>query len=126
MSTTGVLVTGRRPRRRVSLAALTRLASVAWDPQSYRNLLYLLLALPLGIAYVTVLAVGLSAGAGLAVILVGLVLLLATVFALRAMAAVERLLARRLLRVTTPPPIEGGIDLPWRQRIQLWLRDPVT
>ena len=125
MSTTGVLVTGRR-RRRPSIASLTRVASVAWDPQSYRNLLYLLLALPLGIAYVTVLAVGLSAGAGLAVILIGLVLLLATVFALRAMAAVERTLARRLLRVTIHPPIEGGIDLPWRQRVQLWLRDPVT
>ena len=125
MSTTGVLVTGRR-RRRPSLASLTRIASVAWNPQSYRNLLYLVLALPLGIAYVTVLAVGLSAGAGLAVILVGLVLLLATVFALRAMAAVERMLARKLLRITIHPPIEGGIDLPWRQRVQLWLRDPVT
>jgi signal transduction histidine kinase len=125
MSTTGVLVTGRR-RRRFSLASLTRFASVAWDPQSYRNLLYLLLALPLGIAYVTILAVGLSAGAGLAVILVGLVLLLATVFALRAMAAIERMLARRLLRIAIHPPIEAGIDLSWRQRVQLWLRDPVT
>jgi signal transduction histidine kinase len=125
MSTTGVLVTGRH-RRRLSIASLTRLVSVAWDPQSYRNLLYLVLALPLGIAYVAVLAVGLSAGAGLAVILVGLVLLLATVFALRAMAAVERMLARRLLRIAIHPPIEGGIDPSWRQRVQIWLRDPVT
>jgi signal transduction histidine kinase len=126
MSTTGVLVTGRRRRRRLSLASITRFASVAWDPQSYRNLLYLLLALPLGIAYVAVLAIGLSAGAGLAVILVGIALLLATVFALRAMAAVERLLARRLLRIAIHPPIENGIDLSWRQRVQVWLRDPVT
>jgi signal transduction histidine kinase len=126
MSTTGVLVTGRRRRRRLSLASITRFASVAWDPQSYRNLLYLLLALPLGIVYVAVLAIGLSAGAGLAVILVGIALLLATVFALRAMAAVERLLARRLLRIAIHPPIETGIDLSWRQRLQVWLRDPVT
>src|SRR5918999_2683393 len=98
MSTTGVLVTGRR-RRRLSIASLTRLASVAWDPQSYRNLLYLALALPLGVAYVTILAVGLSAGTGLAVILVGLALLLATLFAVRAMAALERMLARNLLRI---------------------------
>ena len=84
------------------------------------------LALPLGVAYVTILAVGLSAGTGLAVILVGLVLLLATLFAVRAMAALERTLARNLLRITIHPPIEGGIDITWRQRIQLWLRDPVT
>ena len=125
MSTTGVLVRGRRPRR-LSVASLARFARVAWDPQSYRNLLYLVLALPLGVAYVTVLAVGLSAGAGLAVILVGLVVLLATLFALRVMAMVERMLARNLLRVTIHPPIEGGIDLTWRRRVQLWLRDPVT
>src|SRR3954452_519348 len=109
MSTTGVLVSGRHRRRR-SAASLARFASVTLDAQSYRNLLYLALALPLGVAYVAVLAAGLSAGAGLAVILVGLAILLATLFALRAMAGGERALARRLLRVTTHPPIEGGID----------------
>jgi signal transduction histidine kinase len=125
MSTTGVLVSGRR-RRRLTAASLARFARVAREPQSYRNLLYLLLALPLGAAYVAILVAGLSAGAGLAVILVGLVVLLATLFALRAMAAVERMLARRLLRIAIHPPIEGGIDFSWRQRVQLWLRDPVT
>jgi signal transduction histidine kinase len=124
MSTTGVLVRGRRSR--FSAAALRRFVRVAVDPQSYRNLLYLALALPLGVAYVAVLAAGLSAGAGLAVILIGLGVLLATLFALRAMAAVERALARELLRVPIHPPIEGGIDVPWPQRIQQWLRDPVT
>jgi len=125
MSTSGVLVSGRR-RRRLSAASLARFASTAWDPQSYRNLLYLALALPLGVAYVAILAAGLSAGTGLAVILVGLVLLLATLFAVRVLAALERTLARNLLRITIHPPIEGGIDIAWRQRIQLWLRDPVT
>jgi len=125
MSTTGVLVSGRHRRRR-SAASLVRFASVAWDAQSYRNLLYLALALPLGVAYVCVIAVGLAAGVGLAVIVVGLGLLLATLFAVRAMAAVERLLSRTLLRIAIHPPIEGGIGLGWRQRLQLWLRDPVT
>src|SRR6476661_6250433 len=120
MSTTGVLVSGRHRRRR-SAASLVRFASVAWDPQSYRNLLYLALALPLGIAYVTVIAVGLATGVGLAVIVIGLALLLATLFAVRAMAAVERLLSRTLLRIGIHPPIEGGIGLSWRQRLQLWL-----
>jgi signal transduction histidine kinase len=125
MSTTGVLVSGRHRRRR-SAASLVRFASVAWDAQSYRNLLYLALALPLGVAYVCVIAVGLAAGVGLAVIVVGLLVLLATLFAVRAMAAVERLLSRTLLRIGIHPPIEGGIGLGWRQRLQLWLRDPVT
>ncbi len=125
MATTGVLVSGRR-RHRITVASLGRFARVARDPQSYRNLLYLALALPLGIAYVTILVAGISAGAGLAVILIGIVLLVATLFALRAMAAVERMLARRLLRIAIHPPIEGGIHFTWRQRVQLWLRDPVT
>src|SRR3954468_5368488 len=125
MSTTEVLV-GAGRRRRPSAASLGRFAGVALDRRSYRHLLYLVLALPQGVAYVAVLAAGLSAGAGLAVILVGLVLLLGTLFAVRALAAVERLLARTLLRIATPPPIEGGIGLSWRQRVQLWLRDPVT
>ena len=98
MSTTGVLVSRRR-RRRLTAASVARFASVARDPQSYRNLLYLAIALPLGVAYVTILVGGLSIGAGLAVILIGIVLLVATLFALRAMAAVERMLARRLLRI---------------------------
>src|SRR5699024_4812274 len=105
------------PRRRASAASLQRFASVAWRPQTYRNLVYLAVALPLGIAYVVILGVGLSAGAGLAVILVGLAILLATLFAIRAMAALERMLARRLLRVAIHPPIEGGIDLAWRERV---------
>src|SRR4051812_35242202 len=125
MSTTGVLVGGRRDRR-LSAAALKRFAGVVRDAQSYRNLLYLALALPLGVAYVAVLAAGLSAGAGLAVILVGLAILLATLFALRGGGGGERARARGLLRAPTPPPIEGGIDVAWPQRVQLWLRDPVT
>ena len=106
-----------RRRRRVSTAALRRFAAVAWQSQTYRNLLYLALALPLGVVYVAILAAGLSAGAGLAVILIGLAILLATLFAIRAMAALERMLARRLLRVAIHPPIEGGIDLAWRERV---------
>jgi signal transduction histidine kinase len=126
MSTTGVLVSGRHRRRRLTAASLGRFVRVARDPQSYRNLLYLLLALPLGAAYVAILVAGLSVGAGLAVIVIGLALLVATLFAVRGMAAIERTLARRLLRISIHPPLEGGIDANWRQRIQHWLRDPVT
>ncbi|MEA2311493.1 MAG: hypothetical protein QOE28_1461 [Solirubrobacteraceae bacterium] len=125
MSTTQVLVGGGR-RRRVSPESVVRFVRVAWRGQTYRNLLYLALALPLGAGYVAVLLAGLASGAGLAVILVGLVILIATLAALRVMATIERWLARRLLRVAIHPPIEGGIDLGRRRRVQVWLRDPVT
>ena len=126
MSTTEVLAGPGRRRRRLSAASLGRFVRVLWWAQTYRNLLYLVLALPLGCAYVAVLAAGFSTGAALAVILVGLAILVATLAALRAMATVERWLARRLLRVAIHPPIEGGIDVGWRERVQIWLRDPVT
>ena len=73
-----------------------------------------------------ILVAGLSVGAGLAVIVVGLALLVATLFAVRAMAAVERTLAAGCCGSRIHPPLEGGIHANWRQRVQLWLRDPVT
>src|SRR4051794_38957401 len=125
MSTTGVLVSGRG-RGPLTPGCLPRLAPVPPDPQRHPKPPYPALAPPPGGAYLTLLVAGLSVGAGLAVILVGIALLLATLFALRAMAAVERMLARRLLRIAIHPPIEGGLHFTWRQRVQLWLRDPVT
>ena len=123
MSTTSVLDS---PRRAAAPARLVRFARVAWQAQTYRNLLYLLLALPLGAVYLSVVAVGLSAGAALAVLLVGLVILVGTLVAWRAMAAVERMLARSLLHVYVHPPLEPELAVPARRRIELWLRDPVT
>lgn len=77
-------------------SALGRLASVI-DAQSYKNILYLLTAFPLGLVYFTLTIVGISLGAGLAVLGVGLVILFATVVGIRTMAAFERTLANALL-----------------------------
>src|SRR3954454_6581185 len=104
MSTTEVLV-GVQRGRRPSPASLARYARVAVDRRSYRHLLYLVLALPQGILYVAVLGAGLSAGAGLPGTPVGLFVLRGPLFAVRALAAVERPLARRLLHVAIHPPI---------------------
>jgi len=65
--------------------------------QTYRNLLYLALAFPLGLAYFLVLATGFSLGAGLAITVVGVPILLATLAAARLLANVEAALANRLL-----------------------------
>ena len=70
---------------------------VVADGQTYRNLLYLLLAIPLGFAYSALFTIGLVFGLLLSVVLVGLVILLAMLFGTRLIAAFERWLANWLL-----------------------------
>ena len=104
---------------------LARFARAPRRPQTWLNLVYLLTALPLGVAYFVVLVAGVSIGVALAVILVGLLILLATLAATRGMAAVERGAARALLGVEIVPPADRR-ELPLLQRIGRWLRDAVT
>jgi signal transduction histidine kinase len=110
--------------RRPSLPA--RVLGVPFRPATWRHVLYLLLAFPLGVAYFVVLVTGISLGGGLAVLLVGLVVLAATVLATRFMAGVERALAGRLLGVPIPRPAHMDPGLTLRQRAASLLRDPVT
>jgi hypothetical protein len=65
--------------------------------QTYRNLLYLFLRFPLGIAYFTVLVTGFAVGVGMAVLLVGFVLLAMTVAVATYAGSLEAMLANRLL-----------------------------
>lgn len=97
---------------RSSPSAADRLGSVT-DAQSYRNVLYLLTAFPLGLVYFILTIVGISLGAGLAVLGVGLAILFATVVGVRAMAAFERTLANALLGtdLRAPDDVETGNGL---------------
>jgi signal transduction histidine kinase len=104
---------------------LAQFARVALRPQTWLNLLYLLTALPLGIAYFVALVVGASVGAALAVLVIGVGILLVTLIASRGMAAIERGTARVLLGVPIARPADLR-DLSPLQRIGRWLRDPVT
>ena len=124
MTTTG-LYRGDVPSAAIS-AAPRRFIAVVGRSQTWKNLAYLALAFPLGLAYVVVLSVGLSVGAGLAIVFVGLPILCATLAAWRGMASLERTLARSLLgvRIPMPPQRESGLTA-WT-RVKLWLRDPVT
>jgi signal transduction histidine kinase len=79
----------------------------------------------MGLAYFIVLVVGISVGAALAILIVGIGILLATLAAWRAMAAVERGMARGLLGVPIPQPADRR-DLAGIERVRRWLRDPVT
>jgi signal transduction histidine kinase len=104
---------------------LSRFVGVVRRGQTWLNLGYNLLAFPTGLTYFIVIVVGVALGVGLAIIVVGLVILVATLAAWRAMAAFERGLARGLLGVPIPPPADRR-DLGPLDRIQRWLRDPVT
>jgi len=83
-------------------AALRWFFGVPLRVQTYANLLYLALTLPLGAWYVAVLGVGLSVGGSLLPVLVGVVVLLGLVYVLRELAAFERALADALLTVDVP------------------------
>jgi signal transduction histidine kinase len=97
------------------------------DPRTYGGIAYLLLALPLGIAEFTFLVTALALGSGLAITLIGIPILIGTVFAWRWIAQLERRLIGALTgRVIPDPyrpiPAEGSI---WR-RLQARLADPAT
>lgn len=74
------------------------------DAQTYKNLLYLLLAFPLGMAYYVVLMLGFTLGVGLSILVVGLGVLAGTVIGLRYIASFERWLANTLLGTAIPAP----------------------
>jgi len=70
---------------------------VVVDGRTYRHLLYLLLAVPLGFAYSTLFAFGVGIGLALSVVLVGFVVLFVTLMGARLAAGFERRLANALL-----------------------------
>lgn len=82
------------------------------DGQTYKNLLYLVLAFPLGLLYWSILTFGFVFGLFLTIFAVGIAILVATVAAARVLAQFERWLANRLLTVDLEepddrPPSEG-------------------
>ena len=72
--------------------------------RTYRNLLYLLLAFPLGIVYAVGLVTGTAVGAGLLVTWVGLPILLATLAGSAVAAGIEAKLASRLVGIDAAVP----------------------
>ncbi|WP_135853081.1 sensor domain-containing protein [Halorussus salinus] len=89
---------------RRSASRLWGVFGVPFRLQTYRNLLYLALAFPLGLAYFIFLLVGLSLGVGLAITVVGIPILLAVLAISTGLASVEREIATVLLGVEVESP----------------------
>jgi hypothetical protein len=101
----------RRPLRHV-LGTPMRL-------QTYRNLLYLVLMFPLGLAYFTVLVNLFAYGVGLSVVLVGIPIIVLTLALSVGLAAFERMLARVLLRIDIPTSSVDAEQTIWSRIKQL-------
>lgn len=100
--------------RSPAASSLLDIVGVVTDAQTYKNLLYLLLAFPLGLVYFVFLVVGFSLGLALSVLIVGLGILLGSVLAVRVIASFERRLSNTLLSTEIPAPNDvetssGGI-----------------
>lgn len=87
-----------------STSLLRRAVDVPFRAQTYRNLLYLGLAFPLGICYFVLFVTGLSLGVGLLIVWVGLPILLLTLVGAAAAAGIEVTLARELVGVEAELP----------------------
>jgi hypothetical protein len=94
------------------------MVAVVARPQTYRNIAYLLLGLPLGTAWFTVLVSGTAVGVSmLAVALAGIPILWGMWHVARALANVERGVANQLLGLGVPlePWSDDGRGNPWRR-----------
>ena len=83
---------------------LRRFLAAPVRARTYKRLVYLLLAAPLGVVYLVGFTAGSSTGLSLAVTLVGVPILLATLVATTAAAGLEAGLSRALLDRETPTP----------------------
>jgi signal transduction histidine kinase len=113
-------------RSTASPTSVGDLLGVIRHGRTYLNILYLLLAFPLGLTYFITLIVGFSVGFGTAVIGIGLIILLAMLWATSIMASFERLMARILLRIDIAAPSTWrSANASWRAQLQAFFRRPV-
>ncbi|MFK7820366.1 MAG: protein kinase [Planctomycetaceae bacterium] len=93
--------------------------AAAADSQTYRNLLYLLLSIPLGLFYFAFLVIGLSLGLTTVIVWVGLFVFLGTFLAVKGLTEFERMLAHSLLRTSIPSRVVSNSVEPTADRTVL-------
>ncbi|HSI30862.1 MAG TPA: sensor domain-containing protein, partial [Miltoncostaeaceae bacterium] len=96
------------------------------EGRALRSLAFLVIGIPLGIAWFVLLVTGWSLGLGLLITLLGIPVLLVLGVAVRGAAALERMLADGLLRTR----LAGGARPVWTgnpfRSLWDWLRDPAS
>ncbi len=92
----------------------------------FRRAAYLLLALPLGVLWFTLISTLVSTGIGLAVAVVGIPILVGTVYAMRWMAEAERSMVRGMLGFDVSAHYRESDDPRWWPAFQARLADPQT
>jgi signal transduction histidine kinase len=110
-----------------SLQGIKALLRSILDRRTYGRILYLLLALPLGVAEFTFLVTAISFGFSTAITLIGIPVLVGSVYAWRWIADVERRLIGRLTGVEIPSPYRPDpVGGRWWTRFAARLADPAT
>ena len=99
---------------------------VVIDPRSYLNMIYLLLALPLGIAYFTFLVTGLSLGFGMIITLLGIPILLLVLGGSSILTRFERWAAQEVLQQPIPQSSSQSANGGWWGRLKAHLNNRIT
>ncbi|HEX6898626.1 MAG TPA: sensor domain-containing protein [Thermoanaerobaculia bacterium] len=96
--------------------------------RTYSNLLYLMLAFPLGLAYFIFLAVGLPLGLGLTIIWIGIPVLALVFAGSWGLAGLERQSAIHLLRAQVPPRTRPPVqeEQGFWKKVYAFYTNPVT
>ncbi len=96
-------------------------------PHTYARILYLILALPIGVAEFVFLVTGISVGTGTVITLIGIPILVGMLFAWRWLAGGERWLLERLVGIHVPAPYRVvRPEASWWERLRAYSVDPAT
>jgi signal transduction histidine kinase len=107
--------------------SINRLLRDISDPLTYGRVGYLLVALPLGIIEFTFLVTAIAVGVGTAITLVGIPILIGTIYAWRWLAQLERNIIGALTGVQIPSPYRPDpVDAGWSRKVHARLADPAT
>ena len=106
---------------------IARLARDLFDLRTYGRIAYLLVALPLGVIEFCFLVTAIALGVGTAVTLIGIPVLIFTVYAWRWLAGLERSLIGLLTGIEIPIPYRAERPgASWWDKLKLRLADPAT
>jgi signal transduction histidine kinase len=106
---------------------VARALRAPFEARTWRETLHLILNMPVGIVTFTVIVTGFSTGLGLLVTLIGIPIILLTIYVSRGMGAIERARARAFLGTDVPRPYRADPpgDTWWRVPLARVI-DPAT